>query len=301
MTRERRIEESRTTPFSIAKKFVEIGITLAALGYFSLRTFCNVTGIPLPADLSPERYLQEAYTLGVDTVASVLAGVPFLMFLILGGAVALMLPEALYMRVQAAIKKTFDSKLFRWMYWGFLLASALLFGQINRHLDELAIGPLIVGKLSIERLAKISSSYYYWILALVVFVWTCFWVIRRQNQLLERSSISLRFLQAALWAIGILVTIYVPLVYGTSLKSGDLYIVRVELTENGTPPICGARLFETPSQLLYWNAQDGVGHIEAIPSSKIKAVNYLRTKNIFEAAKVAAAEPSTHQPICDTH
>jgi hypothetical protein len=231
----------------------------------------------------------------------VFTGVPFLVVLILSSAVALTMPAAAYIRIQNVTKKAINSKMLRWVFWVFLLASAFLFGQINRYLNDSGSGLLIVGKLSTERLAGISSFYYYCALALGVFVWTCFFVVRRQIQQAEHVSTSLRFLQAAFWTIGILVTIYVPLVYGTSLKSGDLYVVRVELTENGTPPICGARLFETPSQLLYWNAQDGVGHIEAIPSSKIKAVNYLRTKNIFEAAKVAAAEPSTHQPICDTH
>jgi hypothetical protein len=201
-------------------------------------------------------------------------------------------------RIRIAIKKSFSSKLLGWVFFGLLVASALLFGQINRYLNELGSGLLIVGKLSVERLAKISSLYYYWALALAVFVWSCFVVIRRQNRL--RSSPPLRFLQAAFWSIGILATIYVPLVYGTSLKSGELYVVSVELNENGAPPICGARLFETPSQLVYWNAENGVGHINSIPASKIKTVRYLKTSNIFEAAKAASAKPSTRQPNCDT-
>jgi hypothetical protein len=298
MTRERRIEESHDTPFSLVKRFVEVGITLAALGYLSIRSFCNVAGIPLPADIGPERYLHEAYTLAIDTIVSVFTGLPFLAFFILGGAVVLTMPASSYVRIQNALKKALDSKMLPWVLWGFLLASTFLFGQINRYLNDSGSGLLTVGKLSTERLAKISSFYYYCTLALVVFVWSCFFVVRKQNQQSEYVSLSLRFLQTAFGTIGILVTIYVPLVYGTSLKSGDLYVVRVELTENGAP-ICGARLFETPSQLLYWNAQNGVGHIDAIPSSKIKAVNYLATKNIFEAARVAAAAPSTHQPICD--
>ncbi|HEX3106715.1 MAG TPA: hypothetical protein VHQ22_19925 [Terriglobales bacterium] len=278
MTKERRVEESRTTPFSIAKKFIEIGITLGVFGYFSLRSFCNVAGIPLPGDLGSERYLHEAYTLAVDTVVSVLTPVPFLMLLILIGAVALTLPTASFMRIQPAIKKLFDRKLLHWVFLGFLLASAFFFGQINRYLNELGSGLLIVGKLSMERLSEISSSYYYWVLALVGFVWSCFLVIRKQNQVLGRSSIPLHFLQAAFWSIGVLVTIYVPLVYGTSLKSGDLYVVKVSLNENGAAPICGARLFETSSQLLYWNAENGVGHIDGIPTSKIKTVSYLKLK-----------------------
>jgi hypothetical protein len=154
MSAEKSAAEWKPSFFTVANALVGLGLFWAAFGYVSLRTFCNLNAIPLPADLSTGTYLQEFYALTVPTFENLCAG--FLIVLVLGGTATWVLPATLFDRTAIAIKRVLLSKAFYWVIFGYLLAGIVLFGRINVYLHQVGSGTLVAGKLSSEHLQRIN-------------------------------------------------------------------------------------------------------------------------------------------------
>lgn len=287
--------ERKAGLFSTTKAILEFAALWTGFGYFSLRAFCNFSGVPLPSNLGPEAYIHESYTFIVDTVLEIFTSALFLLFLMLGGLGILILPKHWFDAVRSAARRSFESRAIAWFFSLFLLVITFFFGQINKYLMAMGSRASITGPLSSEFLGRISSNYYYWTLLLAFFSWACFLILRSHQRSQARSSIPVfTCLKAAFLVFGILATLYLPIVYATSLKSGRYYIVKFSLSDKQSP-VCALRLLETSSHLFYWHAENGVGQLESVPISRVAATSYLRVDNIFrlaqEAAETNVAEP----------
>lgn len=298
MTTESSSAEKKSVPFGVAKTLLEFAALWTAFGYFAVRSLCNFYGMPLPSDLGAESYVHESYTLVVDTFLGSFTNPFFQIFLMLGALAALLLPGRWFYSIRTTYIKVFAGKAVAWGLFAIMLVGIFLLGRINIYLHEAGVAPLIVGPLSPERLSRISAVCYYQTLLLTLFSWSCFFMIRAHHGPPGHAAgVALRWLQAAFFLFGVISTFYLPIAYATSLKSGEFYVIRMELSGGKSPP-CAIRLLETSSQLVYWHAEKGTGYVDSVSTSKIGTTEYVRVENVVKLALKASQAPKP-EPNCD--
>ncbi|HZT34286.1 MAG TPA: hypothetical protein VFA15_00085, partial [Nitrososphaera sp.] len=196
---------------------------------------------------------------------------------------------------QRTAQKIAVTRAIAWLLFGALLVCTFLFGKANWYLHEIGPHAMLVGKLAEKDLTIFSAKYYDWNLVLIFLSLGCFFLTRALKDVPGLARQGARpFLQGAFFLFAVLSTMYAPIIYGSSIKSGDLYIVRLQAAEG--EPVCGIRLLETPTQMLYWRAQNRQGRVESVQVSKLKSVDYRKIAGIAEGARAGLQFPSS--PDC---
>ena len=298
VTAESSSAEKKSALFSAAKALLEFAVLWTAFGYFAVRAFCNFYGIPLPPNLGTESYIHESYTLVVATVLGLFTNPFFQIFVMLGALTALLLPGRWLYSVRTAYAKAFTGKAIAWCFFATMLAGIFLLGRINIYLHEAGSAPLLAGPLSLERLSRISPICYYQTLVLAVFSWSCFFLIRTHHGSPGHAGgMALRWFKGTFFLFGVISIFYLPIAYAASLKSGEFYVIRMELSEGKSPP-CTIRLLETPSQLVYWHSEKGTGYVDSVSTSKIRTTTYVRVVNVVDIALQASRSHEAEPKDC---
>lgn len=277
-------DSEKVAVFSALKLIVELSAIWTAFGYFSLRAFCNFYGIPIAPDIGIERYLQETYPLVLYTANRLFTTAYYLLLLLLGVIVMLLLPQRWFDVLGRTVQKITATRTISWMLFGALSVCTFLFGRANLYLYEIGSRAMLVGKLAEKNLSVASQKYYDWNLVLILLSLVSFFLTRslREAPGLARHG-AYSFLRGAFFLFAVLSIVYAPIIYGSSIKSDELYIVRLQSVAGD--PVCGIRLLETPTRMLYWRAQNGQGQVESIMVSNLKSVNYLKLAGIAETAR----------------
>jgi hypothetical protein len=283
----------------IARTIIEVGAIWVAFGYLSLRAFCNFGGLPLIPDVRFERYLEETYYL-ITTLALSVVTDPFFLIalLVCCGAV---LASILFRRSRKAPSATPS----RWagapwalVVW--VLVSAFWFAAITAYLGGLP-HDVLAGKLSATNLLDTGTRHFYSSIALALFACSGCWLPGLRQPQADGVPItwSRRALYAVLCLFAGLSVANIPIVFGASLRNKEVFIVRLHLDGQTDSP-CVARMLESPTQLLFWRAEDRTGYVESVAVSRIKSIDYMHAANVLDIAANAlrSAQP---EPACETN
>jgi hypothetical protein len=288
---------TRETFLGIAKGVIDLAALWIAFGYLSVRAFCNFAGIPLISGLGLERYLEETYYLLVSTALNVFTSLAFLLVTLACGVLALVLPRVTRWRRDGEGHSALSGHATATIMVVCMFVCAFGFGQINRYLDR-APFDVISGPLDSKNLQDGTVAPLLWTALLAVFglISCSFLHPGRLAPMSRLANIARAFVFGVLCVFSALLVFYVPIVFGASLRDRQVYIVRMQI-EGEAAPVCGARMLESSSQILYWTAANKAGQTKVVAQSKVNAIDYQSTARLLELARQAALSPAA-QPQC---
>jgi hypothetical protein len=291
-------ESPTRNALGLTKAVIDIGAVWATFGYLSLRAFCNFAGIPLLTDIGFERYLEESFYLFMSIAVGISTNVFFILATLVCCGVAL--TSALIRRAPRPVLVVAQSRSVSTalILVACVLISAVGFVTISSYPHGLHQN-VMIGRLVAATFLEDTSTHRYSVVFLAVL--SCSGCLLLTSLPWSSSTTAAAWIRRALFSVlclfSALLVLAVPLAFGATLRDREVYIVRMRLDE-GTPWICGARMLESPQRLLFWQAKNGFGRIEAVATSRIKTVEYVRSANLWKLG-LDASTTDGPQPECD--
>jgi len=267
------------------EQVTKFAFLLVVAGYVSLRAHNNYLGVPMRVAPAAEMYLAEAYVFFV-ALAVALATV------LLALAVPLLLGLlAAYLAARgrgglAAIGKGLSKSTLVPALLGAvaLLATLLLLGAVGDRVD-VAVGALDRSSLAPPRSWLFTAS-----------AGTAAFCLAASSAVLRMDLDGLpRALWRAIFAVGTVCTLFLPVVFGAVARPLLYPIVQIRLADG--PPLCGLLLMHDDSRTMVWRAEAGVGRIVLLAPDAVAALQMEELQDIRAQALFASATPAAF-PLC---
>ena len=296
------------------EKVVKLASVLAVFGYVSLRAHVNRLGIPFTSSLDLEGYLRETYSVMASLLDAILmTSIVALVFLIMG-TVSVLIPRlaapSWSLRAGGRIERAFDS--LRISPWtpavALLVLLCFYLWLISRVSQYWTASAIAVGSLDLAKLSPLEDSAPYLLL-----IWVCIagyvlhWIAVSGRKI--RTPIPGTVQEAApgslhglLWrAFGvflILVALHIPLLDGLSRRDAVFTQAMIFGDAKGVPAVCGLIVLTTSSTVEVWQAKNGIGVVQMIPTGRIARIVAAAPADLLALARTAAKDRSTTSPQC---
>ena len=281
------------------EKLAKLTGILAFFGYASLKAHLNHLGIYSRSSLGAERYLMEIY----NVIASISLGVVFMIVGIVLLSILIYLIIVLAKKKQSAYgiyeSLSFNLSKFLSSPLGPLFPTVVLIVTyicIIKILSEHGTD-IVLGKLTLDKLIDAQcDSWFFYIVLLICSIGYC--VFKKLTSHSDSSSNFIRVsLRTCFGIFLILVTLYLPIIYGSLNHSVEYPVVKVFAKGEGDPPLSGLLVLETPTNISLWRAEQGIGKVITMERSHIQSiVSYDKYVSILTVARIAFQESKLDLP-----
>jgi len=296
------------------EKVVKLAGVLAVFGYMSLRAQVNRLGIPFTSSLDLEGYLRETYSVMASLLDALLMTSIIVLVLLSLGTVGVLIPRLVApswsLRASGQIERALDS--LRISTWTPIVALLVLLcfylWLISRVSQYWTANAIAVGSLDLAKLSAPDDSAPYLLL-----LWVCIagyllqWAVVSSRKI--RTAIPGTVQEAApgslhglLWrAFGvflIVLALHIPLVDGLSRRDAMFAQAMIFGDAKEVPAVCGLIVLTTSSTVEMWQAKNGTGIVQIIPTGRIARIVAGAPADLLALARTAAKDRSTISPQC---